>query len=257
MKADFSPRCPPTPATCLPRDPETPACCTSRGDCGYDLATYVTGWHVASGCQRIGQPGVNSQDCPALELAGTVFRCCRFDGTCGIDMSQSGLGCVKAASADATPCNVGGSCRFDLQVTTVTANGTFAPHNVGAVWIEDGSGAFVKTLSDWGRTLLSEAVAWYSSSNGNGVDAISGATRIAQGPLQAGWNCTDASGAAVPPGRYRVCMTYAEDNSAAPIRTNPSPPIMLCVPFDLGSAPFVLTPAGDEHFSDIHIVLTF
>jgi hypothetical protein len=173
-------------------------------------------------------------------------------------MTQSGLGCVKAASAaDAPPCNIGGSCRFDLQVTTVTANGTFAPHNVGAVWIEDDSGAFVKTLSKWGYLDLVEAVAWYSSSNANGVDAISGATRPSQGPLQAGWNCTDTSGAAVPRGRYRVCMTYAEDNSATSIRPNPSPPIMLCAPFVLGSAPLVLTPTGDAHFTDIHIALTF
>jgi len=40
-----------------------------------------------------------------------------------------------------------GSLSFD--VVTVNQGGWFAPRNVGAIWIEDSSGKFVKTLKVW------------------------------------------------------------------------------------------------------------
>jgi hypothetical protein len=150
-----------------------------------------------------------------------------------------------------------GSCRFTVATTTVTAKGLYAPRNVGAVWIDDDAGRFVKSLAVWGGPMLSRATGWITESNGNIVDVITGGTRPFHGPVQATWNCTDVNHARVPNGQYRVCMTFAEDNSSTPIAPSPAPPIEYCVPFDEAGAPLVLTPPDDPHFQNVHVTLTF
>jgi hypothetical protein len=75
-----------------------------------------------------------------------------------------------------------------------------------AVWIEDASGALVKTVSLWhlqnGQDRwLSELSGWYEASGG--VEANSSATR-APGSYAVVWDLTDAKGAKVKDGSYTV-----------------------------------------------------
>ncbi len=77
-----------------------------------------------------------------------------------------------------------------------------------AVWIEDASGALVKTVSLWhlqnGQDRwLSELSKWYSASGG--TDTNSSATR-APGSYSVAWNLTDADGKAIKDGVYTVCV---------------------------------------------------
>jgi hypothetical protein len=149
------------------------------------------------------------------------------------------------ASASAAPC----SLTFD--VTTVTANGTYAPRNVGAVWIEDASGHFVKTLDLWGLHFLTRATAWWRSSDGNTVDVVTSATRPGHGPVQTAWDCTDTAGGAVPYGRYQVCMTFAEDNRE--LFSDAGHTAYLCVPFDRTPRPLSVSFPDDPHFRDMQL----
>jgi hypothetical protein len=190
-----------------------------------------------------------SPDCPATSAES---RCCRFDGTCGTDLSTHGLGCVPSRSegGTGTNCQLTGTCRFVFRVTTVAGSGTYAPQNVGAIWIEDGSGKFVRTLIAWGKHFLSSATRW-TSDGSNSVDAVTAATRHYEGPLIATWNCLDTTHTPVPNGPYQICMTFVEEPSI-PIFDSGTIPY-LCVPFDLSDAPLDFTPAPDLYFRDMHV----
>jgi hypothetical protein len=77
-----------------------------------------------------------------------------------------------------------------------------------AVWVEDSSGALVKTVSLWhlqnGRDRwLSELSQWYQAAGG--VETNSSATRAA-GSYTVVWDLTDLNGAAVKDGTYTVCI---------------------------------------------------
>ena len=83
-----------------------------------------------------------------------------------------------------------------------------------AVWIEDGNGAFVKTIfaTDFmarrkGYIKRPQSCPEWVKASGfaslpdTSVDAISGATQK-PGPIELSWNCTDANGKPVLPGVY-------------------------------------------------------
>lgn len=107
-----------------------------------------------------------------------------------------------------------GPCSVAVTVTTVSYDGEFAPKNVGAVWITREDGRFVRTLEVWGRKRIEHAVAWIAATDGNDVDAVTGATRKRHGTHSLEWNCRDADGAEAAPGRYVLNVEFSEDNSA-------------------------------------------
>ena len=51
-----------------------------------------------------------------------------------------------------------------IAFTAVNQHGTYSPRNVGAVWIVDSSGKFVKTLTVWAFIRAIYLQKWYSSS---------------------------------------------------------------------------------------------
>lgn len=86
--------------------------------------------------------------------------------------------------------------------------------NQFAIWVEDDSGNFVKTLyvtkftAKKGYKNRPDALPeWVVKANPakNGVDAASGSTPKA-GSLSYTWNLTDATGKTVKAGNYRICF---------------------------------------------------
>lgn len=126
------------------------------------------------------------------------------------------------------------TCKFTFAVTTVTYNGNFSPHNVGAIWIEDSSKAFVKTLRLWAGPRASLAFEWVSVSGANKVDAITSATRASEGPIDGSWNCTDVSETLVPYGTYFACVEIEEDSTLPFLGP---PPHYTCQEFEYTGAP--------------------
>lgn len=113
-----------------------------------------------------------------------------------------------------------------LKVTfnTTSHGGRYANQNVGAVWIEDANGKFVKTIEGWytkpfaGRDISKgrrHLLAWIAKAGNADTDAVSSATLSDHSTLHtASWDMKDKSGAAVANGTYTIRMELADSNSS-------------------------------------------
>ncbi len=87
----------------------------------------------------------------------------------------------------------------------------YAPRNVVAVWVEDSSGTFVKTIGRWGTREHSNLVSWRGKAGTSDTDSISGATRGSHtAQLTVNWDLRNRQGATVPDGMYTVRMELAD-----------------------------------------------
>jgi hypothetical protein len=108
-----------------------------------------------------------------------------------------------------------------ISYTTLDQHHTFSPRNVGAAWIEDGSGRFIKTLDIWALPRMGRLTAWLAASGGSRVDAVSSATAPAWGPRQCTWDMSDASGTSVPDGDYTLKVEITDYNYPGPVFSIP------------------------------------
>jgi hypothetical protein len=143
------------------------------------------------------------------------------------------------------------SCKLSVTVTTTAPGGNYQPRNVGAIWIADSNGKFLKSLEVWGAQRLSRVVAWNAATkaagaSGNKVDAITSATLSSHKTHKATWNCTDYKQATVPDGSYRVYFEVADSNSGGP---------NIFETFTKGSSPATTT-ASMSNFQNITIAFT-
>jgi len=133
-----------------------------------------------------------------------------------------------------------------LIVSSVTGTtcGGYPPRNVIAIWIENNSGTFVKTLTVKAGTRKSDLTKWTSSSNGNTVDANTGATLSSFGTVTGIWNGTDANGKVVADGSYKVCMELTDKSSTGNYSS---------FTFTKGTVAETQTPSNAPSFSSISI----
>lgn len=134
-----------------------------------------------------------------------------------------------------------------VDFTTKPFGGQYSPRNVGAVWIEDGSGAFVKTLELWAKKRSKYLVKWKAASAGNTVDAVTGATRSSHGPHTDHWNGTDVNGNVVPDGPYHLYVEFTEQNGAGK---------WTVMDFEKGATPVDLTPPDEANFVAKHLTFS-
>jgi hypothetical protein len=106
----------------------------------------------------------------------------------------------------------GGSLTINAN-TAQTPNAVYAPNNVLAIWVEDSTGAFVKTLYRASATYTLRLVAWSAIAPAADVDGLSGASRTAMAPVTATWNMTNKAGAVVPDGTYTIRMELSDSNA--------------------------------------------
>lgn len=164
-----------------------------------------------------------------------------------------GMGGMNAGSGGAMVGGNSGKCTFTFDVTTVTANGRYAPRNAGAIWISDAQDKFVKTLKTWSILEMAQVTAWVKASNNNRTDAVTGATRSGHGPVNATWNCTDVQKNAVPDGQYVAHVTFAE--SDAPLFGGGTP-IQASVNFTKSAAGDDVMGTDTANFKMMHVKLT-
>ncbi|MEO8704138.1 MAG: DUF2271 domain-containing protein, partial [Kofleriaceae bacterium] len=101
-----------------------------------------------------------------------------------------------------------------ITATTTPNGGQYAPRNIVATWIEDSTGAFVKTIDRWAQTRKGSLVAWNQKAGAGDADAVSGATRQNHtAPLTINWDLRDKAGNLVPDGTYTVRMELADSNA--------------------------------------------
>lgn len=159
-----------------------------------------------------------------------------------IDLGVRDLSSVQDASVSDLTAPQG--CTLSVSVTTSSAGGKYAPRNIGAIWISDGSGRFVKSLYVWAGQRAKYLRKWNevtsaASLPASRVDAISSATLGSHGVRSATWKCTDTTGKLVVDGSYQVCFELTDFDGQGPSD---------CVAFTKGSAPFSVTPADTASF---------
>jgi len=108
--------------------------------------------------------------------------------------------------------------KLNISVATSSTGGNYAPKNIVAIWIEDASGNFVKTLLAFAEKRIQHLNTWETATNLKGsmynrTDAISGATQSSHGTRTCVWDGTDYNKNPVTDGKYFVCMELTDKNS--------------------------------------------
>ena len=135
-----------------------------------------------------------------------------------------------------------------VKATTSTYSGEYAPHNVVAIWIESGSGSFVKTLLTKAGVRKQYLTNWMKASGGNTTtDATTGATVNSHSSYTVSWNGKNASGTTVGDGSYNVCIEFTESNGSGKFAT---------FSFTKGISINSQTPAAKSNISNVILTWT-
>jgi hypothetical protein len=180
-----------------------------------------TGGVVGGGPTVVGQGGMR-----ATAPSGGMMNTGGAPGSAGVGASGTGgihgtggmPSMMMTGGSGGGPGGSGGmsathtSLALTFDVTTVDQGGRYSPRNVGAIWIETGAGAFVKTLEVWAGTRGRYLTRFNSEAGGSRVDAVTSATLRSYGAHHDMWNLTDANGAAVPNGDYKVVFEVTDQD---------------------------------------------
>jgi len=139
-----------------------------------------------------------------------------------------------------------------LQVSVVTAptgkeGRNYAPKHCVAIWIENESGKYVKTLLAYGQIRINNLKDWGSATMNSGfpydrTDAITGATSTAHDTLQCAWDCSDFNGKQVPDGKYKLMMELTDLDGKGNTLT---------ILFTKGKNKEILAPSDETSFKNI------
>jgi hypothetical protein len=210
------------------------------GEPPQNLPIYWTGAPADAGRSPPGNVATTTDEPVAPETGEPMAAGTRDAGAASeLDGPRTVLDAVRAGT-DAGPAV---ACAQLAVTGSFTGTGQYHPRNVGAIWIVDGAGKFVKTLAVWAGQRAGSLVHWSADSAPAGsarrVDAISGATASGEGTHTGRWDCTDYRKTPVADGAYRVCFEIAESNGGG---------IVQCVPFNKTSVPLKLSPADSPNF---------
>jgi hypothetical protein len=194
-------------------------------------------------------PGGDDPEPPPPGEIPRVDAGVRGPGAADASVSSS-PGSVDAAPSSPVviPTGPAAKCQLTFQVTTVTYGGDYSPRNVGAIWVSDAKGAFVKSLNVWGRRRLRHLNTWENASGGNVVDAITAATATGHGARMGTWDCTDVTGKPVPNGSYSINAEFTESNADGHI--------MKPVPMVQGAGAVEVSPPDQASFKAAHLKVT-
>ena len=186
-----------------------------------------------------GDPGGGTEPVLPTGQAGQAAQTEGSGGT-GAPAGQGG-----SAGMDVVVISELGLGSLQFQVLTKTLEGKYSPKNVGAIWLETSSGAFVKTLEVWAAKRARYLSRWRSEAGGNSVDAITGATLRSHVTHDASWDLTDVDGATVMPGDYKVVVEITDHDG---------PGDSTEVAFTLGD-PLMISPPDQDHFVDMALTV--
>jgi len=137
--------------------------------------------------------------------------------------------------------------------TSQTSTPTYAPKNIVAMWIEDSSGKFVKTLLAYANTRKASLLAWKSVTTTAGsayniVDAKAGATQTSHTVRTCTWNGKNYLSVLVADGTYKLKMELTDNDGK---KQN-----LASFNITKGTSIETLTPATISGFSSISIKWT-
>lgn len=138
-----------------------------------------------------------------------------------VDLSDAGTDPAPSVAYDGCPIHV--SVATESYGTGNNDADDYAPNNVGAIWITDANGAFVRTIAVWGPNYWQFAATWVKQSGGSRVDIVAGATRRNHAKnVEAEWDCRDKQLALVSPGSYRLNVEFTEVEEQGPLLSGDS-----------------------------------
>jgi hypothetical protein len=103
----------------------------------------------------------------------------------------SGSGGMAASGSAGTGSGAtpgGGVLSLAFDVTTSPVGMKYQPKNIGAIWIEDGNGKFVKSLEVWAQTRRRSLTNYLSSLAGASIDVTASATLGSHRTHHVTWN---------------------------------------------------------------------
>ncbi|MBN2669715.1 MAG: DUF2271 domain-containing protein [Bacteroidales bacterium] len=134
-----------------------------------------------------------------------------------------------------------------VSFTQVAHSGMWGAKHVLAVWIQDENGSFVKTkMRYWGTGTNDHLPIWLANSNGNTIDATTGATLTSYTTRSFVWNGKDVNNNTVPDGTYKVtieeCWSHGTTGNASVTYT-----------FTKSGSDLIVTPSDDANFTNVNI----
>ena len=115
-----------------------------------------------------------------------------------------------------------------------------------AIWIEDESGQFVKSLEVMANKRIQYLYTWNKSSAGNKTDAITGETLLSHRTENVTWDGTDTNGGLVADGDYKVFIEYTSAHGQGPLAY---------YTFAKTAEEVSLQPGNETYFQDLSIHL--
>ncbi len=104
---------------------------------------------------------------------------------------------------------------ISLVVATESLSGEFAPDNIVVLWVEDDTGAFVKTLGVWAERRIGYLYSWKDSQGSSTVDGFTAATRSSHtGSLTVTWDGTNKAGTKMLKDTYLLRGEITDHNGA-------------------------------------------
>jgi hypothetical protein len=186
-----------------------------------------------------------------VSTVASVFLAACFSPSVGSDELEPGQQPGSVFDVDA---GAGATCTSFLsplssirvRVRTTPFDGSYAPDNIGAIWVEDSTGTFVKTIEKWAKTRVRYLTRWNDASKGNVVDAITSATLQSHVTHDRRWNLLGLDRCQIPAGDYRIIVETTDHNGTGD---------SLEIPFTFGQSAVTLTPAETGTFHDLMIEL--
>jgi hypothetical protein len=128
--------------------------------------------------------------------------------------------------------------------TSATATPSYGTRSDDAIWIQNGSGTFVKTVVGCTSSDKNDLLTWKAASAYNIVDAVTAATRSTYGVRTGTWNGTDVNRTLVADGTYSVKMEMTDFSGQGSLGT---------FSFVKGPSAQTVSPSNVMSFSNISI----
>jgi hypothetical protein len=170
------------------------------------------------------------------------------------NMPKAGAGGSSVGSAGATmetagTGSPGGSVTtLSFDVTTAATGGflSYAPKNIGAIWVQDSSGKLVKSLEVWAR-LREVYLTRYNGVRKNAtIDVTASATLNSHKAHHVTWDMKGVGGAAVPPGKYTLVVECTDSDTTGQ---------SLTTDFDISAGATTLMPMSNQYFTALKLTL--
>jgi hypothetical protein len=176
-----------------------------------------------------------SDDSSSSYAAGSGAAGSSSTGTAG--SSASAAGSSASASGNATSLSA-----LSFDVTTASQGGKYSPKNIGAIWVQNGSGQFVKSLEVWAAVRRKDLTRYNAAIGGSSVavDVTASATLSSHKAHHVSWNMQDKSGAKVSDGKYTLYVEVTDSDATGQY---------YAVDFDTSAGAQTLTPASNSYFS--------